>query len=506
MFLRNNLLILCILLVEFVHRCRAPPVEQEEADPFAIPPALEILKTIVLGYMAHVLTVRPETGIGPYSTESRRLGCFAFPVMGIGFAAQSIYFAIYGDNILGISKFKQMLKKYDEETRNSYAKGGENISVNPGSSLFSETFKSNNQKEFNATHQTSNVESFLERTSSLRDWLVESMRANGVYTKEYDNAPYLAALLHTMDPKDAKKVKQCILNENILLGFDSSTYKPLKEHFVKVTKDLSVSGPGSLAEYQTTVRPSYVRYLSISMLNQLTASYNVDDTSYFEVCVTLGQIFFTVVECMEIDGDKWAKVVMIIYTAMSVFQVTSLFALHKQSMPFTVYYDQDLSWQKLIEDRGIYVIKDVKRILFPHKYAPKPLTPTGIVYSGWVYPTSCVLFILERREFELDRRRLLIDIYGNRVHGIFSILGMGVSPLVCIWADYKSQSITKWLVIGWMVAPVVFHCGIAIQNGTIGYNFLVRSTWFIFISLLSLGCLLTATVFGYIPDYANSFL
>ncbi|KAI9027516.1 hypothetical protein CLU79DRAFT_739538 [Phycomyces nitens] len=506
MSLQNIHLLLCIILVGFVHRCRAPPVEETGLYQVTIPPALSILKTIILGYVAHILIVRPETGIGPYSTMARRLGCFAFPVMGIGFAAQSIYFAFNGDRILGISKFKNMLVNYDQEFRNKNIQGGDNISVDPGSSLFSDTFKSNNQKEFGTIHLSNPEDIFFSKSRHLRDWLIESMRANGIYTKEYDNAPYLAAILHTMGPENAKKVKHCILNENILMGFDSETYTPLREHYVGLTKDLSVSGPGSKAEYQTTIRPSYTRYLSINMLDQLIRSNNVDDTSYLELCITFGQIFFTVVECLEIDGNKWAKVIMIIYTAMSVFQVLSLFILHKQSMPFSIYYGQDISWEKLIADRGIYYLKDLKRILFPKKYAAKPHQSDDNANCAMLYQGSCIRFILERKEFELDRRRILIDIYGNRVHGIFSILGMGFSPLVCIWADYTSQTMTKWLVIGWMIAPVVFHCGIAVQNGTIGYNYLIRTTWLIFISLLSLGCVLTATVFGYIPNYDSNFL
>ncbi|KAL0084745.1 hypothetical protein F4703DRAFT_1794107 [Phycomyces blakesleeanus] len=78
------------------------------------------------------------------------------------------------------------------------------------------------------------------------------------------------------------------------------------------------------------------------MPNTKTA-HDMDDSPYIEILITLGQLLFTTVECMRPNLDRLAKIIMIIYTIMSILQAVSLIILHKQTKAFSIIADDTLS-------------------------------------------------------------------------------------------------------------------------------------------------------------------
>ncbi|KAI9030896.1 hypothetical protein CLU79DRAFT_842665 [Phycomyces nitens] len=181
---------------------------------------------------------------------------------------------------------------------------------------------------------------FREKVMALKEKIIKKYHANLQETNG-DNVIYLAAILYTMNPQQARRTKHCILNESIYLGLDLPPRKLPQYPTLIMSKDISITGTGVDSTYQASVKPYAVRYLTENMLDQIPATHYMDDTSYIELSVTIVQLVNIVVECIDEDGDKWVKVVMIIYTIMSVLQTLSLMILHKQSMVLSILYERD---------------------------------------------------------------------------------------------------------------------------------------------------------------------
>ncbi|KAL0087689.1 hypothetical protein J3Q64DRAFT_1733964 [Phycomyces blakesleeanus] len=454
MFLQSRLYILLILLLNFITKCRAPPIEQDYTIPSSGITVFSIVLTIVIGYLAHTLTVRPQKPFGKMDTNCFRLLLFIFPMSGVYMAIFAIYSRYCGDRLLGIDQFKIPLKKYEHRIRNkditnfpsppplpppspplppslqSFAR----ISSIP--SLSKETYGLEADQYVDKIKKVPSPDDWLSNTERLRDWLVDYMRTSqNIQFKKYDNAPYLAALLHTLGPEKARKVKHCIINNNLLLGFDSAKYTSSPGCVEQMTSNISVNGPGVNLRYQSSINVGLVRYMSIDLMNQLQTAHNVNSVPYTEALVTIVQLVYITIICIYANGDRWAKVPIFIYVAMSILQTVSLIFLHKQpTSPVNRMYLSD---------------KDNRLGSFLH-------------------------FILERCEFKHAQLPLDGDIFSDR--------GAVVPLLICIWADYSSHSTTESLILCGLCTPIKVH------------------RWLVaFYFLVSFGCLISGTIIGYIP-------
>ncbi|KAI9011924.1 hypothetical protein CLU79DRAFT_771906 [Phycomyces nitens] len=117
MFLKNLWLTISILFT-LLPSCRVPLVEQDDSESNSETLILLILQTIILGYIAHIVTVRLLSGVDNMGTNVSRLLCFTYPTWGIGMAFEALHDAYYADQIIGIEKFKAPLKKYEETLQN----------------------------------------------------------------------------------------------------------------------------------------------------------------------------------------------------------------------------------------------------------------------------------------------------------------------------------------------------------------------------------------------------
>ncbi|KAI9027401.1 hypothetical protein CLU79DRAFT_739030 [Phycomyces nitens] len=511
MFEQSRLFTLVIIiLLNFITRCRALPLQQENGMPSTGITIFSIVLTIVIGYLAHVLTVRPQKPFGKLDANIFHLLLVIFPMSGIYMAILSIYSRYYGDKLLGIDQFRIPLEKYENRIRTKETHYSPPQPVPPPSpplppslqsfsrissipSLSKESYKLEADRYLDHK-KIPNPDDKLANAEQLRDWLVDYIKeTDNIQFKNYDNAAYLAALLYTIGPKKARKVKDCIINNNLLLGFDSIKCSSFPDCGQQETKHISVNGPGVHSRYQSPVGVGLVRYLSIDMISQLQTAHNVDVVPYTGALVAIAQLFCVTIICVYDNGDRWARVPLFIYTAMSILQTVSLGLLHKQATPFSLQYDSDIPWKEIVEDHEVYTPKLASKM-----YLPKDTR----VSNSWrdsrrdlLYKGSFLHFILEKCEFKNGSE----DVITDRTHhliAMFSILGGIVVPLlVCIWADYGNRSTAEALVFLWIISSVgANYVMVSSGNPTRIYSWLV-----ILYLFAGFGCLIAGTVIGYLP-------
>ncbi|KAI9027565.1 hypothetical protein CLU79DRAFT_717077 [Phycomyces nitens] len=337
-----------------------------------------------------------------FGTIPRRILALLYPCSGIGLAVGSMSKALYDDKILGIFSYNSLLKGYDKEEEDKDSKTIPKTESSDLSLLSIQSVQESEKDKDNNT-KTSELCTLRSRTIRLRDRLVNDQKAEHKNIGKDDNSAYLAAFLHVLGPEKAKKTKHCILNGFLIIGFENED-KTLEDSYC-LSDEITITGPGATCKYQRQIKPGNVRYLSTDTIDKLESAHNMDETSYMEIFVTIGQLFFTTIECMDIDGDRWAKVIIIIYTAMSVLQSTSLFMLHKQSMSFSIKDYQELS-------------------------------PEAI--KAALIEENC-----NQLTESIDVPRFDDD---EEIATISMILGIIGSLLIGIWADYNAHSTTEWLL------------------------------------------------------------
>ncbi|KAL0073502.1 hypothetical protein F4703DRAFT_1896858 [Phycomyces blakesleeanus] len=441
--------ILCIVLLISVPKCCAPPIQQDNDFLTSKLPITSILRTVLLGYLTHIVTIRPRTGITDIPTFYRRILALISPASGIGQATVSIFKSLFGDKILRIHNCNQLLKTYEKKTtkiqkirkvmtkkmtkedNDIEIKGKENNDKNTNKvDSISQTqmdsasadllpvpsiSTSECQKDNKEAIKTSELNELHSEASELRDRLV------GYIKKE--------SFLHLLGPKDAKKTKHCILNGSLVIGFNDSNKQKADRSTCK-TETITVTGPGAACKYQRTVDFKDVCYMTVDMINQLETAYNMDDTSYLEIFITIGQLLFTTFECMDLDGDRWAKLIIIMYTIMSVLQTLSLLMLHKQISTFSIKEDEDEE-TLLNDDDSISTEDEDKKTLVNGK---------------------------DSISTEDGRKHLAIysDLVNERNFSItFILTALVIFFLIGIWADYNSHSVTEWLVVSWILSPFI---------------------------------------------------
>ncbi|KAI9021731.1 hypothetical protein CLU79DRAFT_189612 [Phycomyces nitens] len=376
---------------------------------------------------------------------------------GIGAAVGSMAKVFYDDKILGIYQYSSMLKGYSKEEEEEEEEDCQTTPKAESSdpSILDIPLAQKSEKDKVNNTMISDSYKLCSRAIRLRDRLINDQKEKNINIED-DNSAYLAAFLHALGPENAKKTKHCILSGSLIIGYENED-KTLNKTDSCLSSQIITSGPGATCKYQKEIMPWNVRHLSTDMIDNLESAHNMDETSYIEICVTFGQLFFTTIACMDIDGDRWAKVIIIIYTAMSVLQATSLFILHKQSMSFSIKDDQELSPEAI---KAPLIKEDCEQLAKPIN-APHFDNPEYITI-------------------------------------ISMILGIIASLFIGIWADYNAHSTTEWLVLSWIISPIPIAVFFIIIN-VAELNGSITLIAFFLLPIASIGCLIAATIVGYLP-------
>ncbi|KAL0093669.1 hypothetical protein F4703DRAFT_1790094 [Phycomyces blakesleeanus] len=324
-------LILCFMVVD----CLAAPVVVENIlSPTEIA-AITMMRTFFLSYLAHAKTVRPDSTTIRAATFYKRVSALAFPTSGIYDAVGSMIRVFYGDKILGIESFNRFLKK-KMVSRNVFDYRHQPY-VCSEISIDTPTLKKDFQYNSHEEHSnTTPYISYLAKDPS-KQWVDQYRETLAEFnSKKNDNAPFLAALLHSIGPLRARKVRHCILNGGVFIGYNEYNGTNCMRRYRLTSKDMILAGSGAMCRYQVPVCSSAVRYLPVDMINELQAASFIDSTSYFQVMITLFQLGYTLYECIRGIGNRWSKIVMIVFTIMSVFQTMSLMVLHTQVAAFSI--------------------------------------------------------------------------------------------------------------------------------------------------------------------------
>ncbi|KAL0084651.1 hypothetical protein F4703DRAFT_1855380 [Phycomyces blakesleeanus] len=246
------------------------------------------------------------------------------------------------------------------------------------------------------------------------------------------------------------------------------------------------------------------------MIDQLEMVHRLDNSSYLETFATIGQLFFTTIECMEIDGDRWVKVIIIIYTIMSVLQTVSLIALHKQTSAFSVFKDANteisaknddpISTKKEYKSELSEDVSSISTKNEDNTESSKDNLPvlienedSGILPKTDASIISQCLDKLKRKKARTAKLRADIIEILTAFAGIIVLLFMG------IWADYNSHSVTEWLVISWFLCPLLI-CTISTCVFCIERN-AEKTTEILLVPslIIPFGLVTSATVIGYLP-------
>ncbi|KAL0087559.1 hypothetical protein J3Q64DRAFT_1733417 [Phycomyces blakesleeanus] len=404
--------ILHISLSTFIPKCLASPSQQDDTEPISKLP---------------IVLMPNNNGF------QRRILALLCPSIGIGVAAVSMYKAFCGDKILGIAQYKPLLRRYEKENpttrdidqdslheirikhRNLFRMSPSSSPLLASTSTSKRPINHYNRGDNQHLNDIDEIISIEQRSKvlQLRDRLFQDMEVEDIEIAEDDNSPYLAAFLHIIGPEKAKKTKHCLLNDSLYIGY-SHDYSEDHCRVSRRTEYITVVGPGAVCINQGKLRPANARYMTVDMIDQLETAHNIDGSSYVEIIVTISQLFYTTVECMNIDGDRWVKLISIIYTAMSVLQTFSLVVLHKQTAAFSIKDDADPNANRIY-------FGPKREILLPH-------------YLNGVYD------ILELSDVAV----------------LSTLMGIILFMVVGVWADYSSYSIAKWFVIFWIISPLVF--------------------------------------------------
>ncbi|KAI9030894.1 hypothetical protein CLU79DRAFT_360716 [Phycomyces nitens] len=559
-----KLVLACVVLSVIIQQCYAPPISIQQpivdqaSNQINRTKTYKILKTIVLGYLTHIMTIRPSPDTDQKNTLFWRATIFVYPTMGIGTAITAIMSVPKADKILGIDHFKTFYAKKEKEALEKQGKIGKSwISLtlidiwDSIKRTFCQlldtlgfiTYIPDKEPELDPADFKKNVE-------ALKDEIV-AYGEDGEYSIPYgaDNVAYLAAILLVLKPRQAKRVKHCILNGSLYLGFDikDDELGKYKEKLI-CTEDMTIVGSGSIHKYQAGVKAHSARYLTPEMLIQLQSVHYLDNTSYLGICITTGQLVYTVIECIDADGDRWAKVIMVIYMMMSVLQTISLWVLHKQIAACSIYYAEDIAYDG--SDSGEIInngnttpgtddsepINAISKPTIdaentePINARPKtthednetdkliendtsddgvinPKTKNEADHTKSGEKTNDLLYTKSFLEMIVNQEPIYknegFTTFGEQKYWSYIISGLGglsVSLMFGIWANYQAHTTTQWIVLAWILSPILMIGLIIIQKillkeDSFLHGPLVCLTYLI--GITGAACVLAGTVEGY---------
>ncbi|KAI9030889.1 hypothetical protein CLU79DRAFT_869748 [Phycomyces nitens] len=535
----HKLLFLGVFVLILLPECYAPPigdqssVESQQGSQINMSKSYKILKTIILGYVTHIMTIRPSPDTDQANTLFWRLAYFVYPTMGICTAAEVILSACEGEKILGVDRYS---KYFEERRKYRLIDEGKDewtdmrIQYN---SLFKESCSElkHTVKRFfkpeNVIGQENHVKTNNPQASALESnlifydkWRPDDEKYKAPQTN--DNIAYLAAILNTLEPRQARRVRNFILNGSLYIGFDlhpTESYT-LRER-VLYTKDMTVTGSGAEGKYQTAIKPYAVRYLTAEMLNQLHSIQYLDTTSYTAICVTAGQLVYTIINCIDSEGDRWAKVIMLIYMIMSVLQTTSLIVLHKQPVAYSIYLKGSIDIKEVSKDhiKGSDSESNSEKsqnTTFDFDGESKKNTEDSIIDilpehratytkemedNGNIYYTSDFLMkLIKKQGFLQNPGYNAFTKHRRWAHILSGFGGLALSLLAGIWANYQAHTTTQWIVLAWIINQLLFVPFVYIYN-VVKFDRHWTTYFFLFLIYLigtgGAGCVIAATVKGY---------
>ncbi|KAL0091875.1 hypothetical protein J3Q64DRAFT_1725677 [Phycomyces blakesleeanus] len=444
----------CALLYISVLECYGLPenTTEDTRATYSNVVAFSVIKAIVFAYLAHSMVIRPSMNTISSGTFGERFLFLAFPTFAGSLVSHHISAAWYGDRSLGIENFKKPLEVYSktisEEADDNII---HTIAGEPSGSYFG-SFSAQNDIELESNPMKANLNMVQQKTQRKSDWLVDyGNKTQEFNIEDHDNATYLAALLQSLGPDKAKKLKHCLLNSSLFVGFDLLDETLLEDlNYIK-TDQIRVIGLGVACKYQASVAPSVVRYLPTTMLDQLYDSSSVDRVPYKEVFITLVQLGYTVIECLNPNNEnKWIKSVLLVYMIMSMGQTLSILALHTQEFAFSVRYRPGHPKQNISSDNTCTPASDThldkdfgctSRPLEGQNETANEYCDAVIHKGSFLYQVLQGLNIYTNTEEPLDP-------YEESVWNFFVVVLLFAMPfLLGIWADYASHSTTEWLVL-----------------------------------------------------------
>ncbi|KAI9021597.1 hypothetical protein CLU79DRAFT_752308 [Phycomyces nitens] len=475
---QNNTLCTYMILCFMVADCMAAPAIVEETLSPREVAAISMMRTFFLSYLAHAKTVRPDSTTITASTFYKRAAALAFPTSGIYDAVGSMIRVYHGDKILGIADFNKFLKNkmiprnvYD----NTQTYACPEVSAHSPSP--SDCQSKPYEERLNATPHIPQYPS-----DPSEDWVNQYKDAIAEFdSKKNDNGPFLASLLHSIGPLRARKLRHCILNGSIFIGYNQYNGTNCMRRYRLTSKDMVLTGSGAICYYQLPVCSSAIRYLPVDMLNELQAASFIDNTSYIQVLITLFQLGYTLYECIRGAGSRWSKLVMIVFTIMSVLQTMSLLLLHSQVAAFSIrcrnenpypelplIHDSSCKIEKARkkdskgdpkdsqEDPAMYEFTLLSTVLGRRwlGHAPKDIglnrVRRSVAYD--VMSKSGVSPTMIKKLFG-EEKAALVDISphpGGVWEVLACILGTGAPFLIGIWAGYGSSVTTMTVTISWI--------------------------------------------------------
>ncbi|KAI9031849.1 hypothetical protein CLU79DRAFT_842399 [Phycomyces nitens] len=332
----RKLLFLSVFIFLILAGCYAPPideqppVESQQGRQTNMSKTYKIVRTIILGCLAHIMTIRPRSGTDQPKILFQRIIYLIYPTLGISYAVRAIISAWKDDEILRIYEYKKTFKELKRKKpipiwSTAFAK------------YLWKTIKENWSQAATTIKNVfkPDIEIYDDKTKKIYEDAVADMenryfeycnkpkpRGKYIIDNDTNNSIYLAVILNALKPSKAKKIKHCILNDNLYLGFDlknfttdydKSTNSMIKDDISLIkdkllyTNNMSIFGPGTKCQYQVPIRADNVCFLTREMLDQLQMAPRLDSTSYTAICITSGQLVYTVIECINADGDKWVK-------------------------------------------------------------------------------------------------------------------------------------------------------------------------------------------------------
>ncbi|KAL0092252.1 hypothetical protein J3Q64DRAFT_1718278 [Phycomyces blakesleeanus] len=396
----------------------------------------QVVKTILFCYVTHIMTVRPDGSATFLFAVYKRLCSFAWPTSGVHEAFGSVIKVYRSNSILGINHL----------STHTITKAAEV----PG---YFSTYQHSPPTAADLTERSLSNPTMRKFYSQNRwsDVLEESI--SPYYNGEHDNVSHLARILETMGPTKARKVKHCILNGNLYIGFNRLNELDGQPVHRPRTENMRVAGSGSVCIYQVPVHPTLVRYLPHSMIDELQQAYFIEETCYTQIFMCFIQMAFTVYECVIDSGDRWFKIVLIVFMVMSFFQTLSAIILPTQVAAYS-----------------IHCLTEGERIDPLEYQSPNNAQSSSSGFLG------CMPTIL-RKSFE-ERDTIAYDVLqksamdsgtisvvlGDHINNGISItsqpagwweavviVASTLTPfMIGFWAGYGINTLTEWLVVAWI--------------------------------------------------------
>ncbi|KAL0088783.1 hypothetical protein J3Q64DRAFT_1697061 [Phycomyces blakesleeanus] len=235
----------------------------------AVIDALKVLKTVIFAYIAHVMTVRSDPSTTLLPNIYKRLSALAWPT-------GSVY-----ESFGVIVKLRSSNKWF-------YPNGTSRDTCDP-------IIAYSSLPTLNSNNRISSTTPFIPSQREISPFDVnpglESTRMN-----QYDNIEYLKNTLDKMGPKKAKRVKVCIFNGSLYIDTNTLLISKNGTNLRLKTADMTICGLGVNCTYQLPVHPSYVRYFSKSMIDELELSSYIQKRASFKTFIAFLQLAYTVYE------------------------------------------------------------------------------------------------------------------------------------------------------------------------------------------------------------------